>query len=125
MLIVLFVRFHITIDNILALFMVFLFSLTTRYLISLNYIIPKKLNTEYFINMNLICFIRGIIGIFISIIIIIINFYFPINQYLYHNNKVLIIDYILLVLYLIISFILNLTINAINNPKILNPIPKI
>ena len=109
MLIVLIVNFNITIKNMLVLFVIFLFSLTTRYLISLNYVIPKKLNTEYFIDMNLICFIRGIIGIFISIIFIIINIYFPINQLTNNNNNEIVkIDYILMVIYCIISFILNI-----------------
>ena len=108
MIIALLVKFKITIDNRFALFMVFLFSLTTRYLITLNYVIPKKLNTEYFIDMNLICFIRGIIGIFISIIFIIINIYFPINLLTNNNNnEIVIIDYILMVIYCINSFILN------------------
>ncbi len=107
MIIALIIKFKITIDNIVAFFMVFLFSLTTQYLITLNYVIPKKLNTEYFIEMNLICFIRGFIGIFISIIFFIINFYFSINQYTYNNNEIIGIDYILMVIYCIISFILN------------------
>ena len=108
MLIVLIMNFNKTIKNMLVLFMIFLFSLTTQYLKTLNYVIPKKLNTEYFIDMSFICFIRGIIGIFISIIFIIINIYFPINHLTNNiNNEIVIIDYILLALYCINSFILN------------------
>ena len=96
-------------DSFFQLFLIWIISLETQYLKTIYYIIPKKLNTEYYINMNFICFIKGIFGTLISIIIIIFesNFSFLTDD----NNMLYFLPIPLhIILFILISCILNIVI---------------
>ena len=105
MIIALIIQFNYSIDNKFVFFIALFFSLDTRYLITLSYIISKKLNTKYFISMNYFCFMRGLIGIFISIIIIIINFYIKIIKI---ENEIDKFNIWMIALFCLNCFILNI-----------------
>ncbi len=105
MIIALIIQFNYSIDNKFVFFIALFFSLNTRYLITLSYIISKKLNTKYFISMNYFCFMRGLIGIFISIIIIIINFYIKIIKI---ENEIDKFNIWMIALFCLNCFILNI-----------------
>ena len=109
------------------LFLVLLFSLEIQYLITLNYVIPKKVNTEDFIDMNLICFYRGLIGSIISILIMIINHSFEIIKIFNEYDEISIFDYFIIPIYCIISCILNVFILKLTEESrpCYNLIPKI
>ena len=105
MIIALIIKFKKPIDDKFVFVIALIYSLNTRYIITLSYIISKKLNSNYFISMNYFCFNKGLIGIFISIIIILININISIIK---KENEIDIFNIFMFIFFGLSCFILNI-----------------